>query len=154
MPAMKTPRKTTPWQIIASGRVAERVPRVSGYQYYALPFLLDDAVDWEVALAGIDPRATLISIHPIGDPKAGQIYPTDLSKPEDFLGVLIDGHNFEQDQNATIVLQGALELRYLQSDPSKPWGVIDPLVEAALTDLGVTRIKNVVFWDATRKALK
>lgn len=154
---LKTPRKTTPFKVIASGRVAERVPRVSGYPYYALPFLADAEVDWAKVLDGIDPRATLISMYPEGNAKAGQIYPTDVTAEEDrenFLGVLVDGFNYEQDLNVTIQLQGALETRYFQNDLSLPWGKDDPVVLTNLADMGVTRIKNLMFWDTTRKALK
>lgn len=168
MPDITTPRKTTPWTVISSGRISERVPRVSGYQYYALPFVIDQEVDWAKALAGIDPRATLISIHPktkldtdgttvVPNPKAGQVYPTDVTKDEDrenFLGVLVDGHNYETDLNMTVQLQGALELRYFQNDPALPWGKIDPVIEAQLADIGITRIKDLIFWDATRRALR
>lgn len=154
---LTTPRKTTPWQVIGTGRVSERVPRVSGYQYYALPFLADAAVNWAAALAGIDPRATLISIYPKGHAKADQVYPTDITEQEDrdnFLGVLVDGFNYEQDLNITVQLQGALETRYIQNSVALPWGQDDPVVLANLEDAGITRIKKLMFWDTTRKALK
>lgn len=155
---INTPRKTTPWQVIATGKVAERVPRLSGFGYYALPFVLDLDADWDEALEGIDPRATLISKYPRDHAtKADQIYPTNITVAEDkanFLGILIDGHNYEQDQNASIVLTGALELKYVQSDTSKPWGQIDAAVEAVLGELGITRIKDNIYWDTTRKQVK
>lgn len=156
-------KKTTPWTVIASGRVAERVPRISGYQYYALPYVMDPDVAWDEVLSGIDPRAYLLSKHPAKlsdgtpNPKAEMVYPTDVTKAEDrenFLGILIDGHNFEQDQNVTVTLLGAVELRYIQTDASKPWGKIDADVVAHLADLGITRLKDGAYWDSTRRALK
>lgn len=153
---LTTPRKTTPWQVIATGRVAERVPRVSGYQYYALPFLADAEVDWAAKLAGIDPRVTLISIYPEGHAKAGQIYPTDVTVQEDcdnFLGVLFDGFDYATDLNVTIQLIGAVETKYAQNDPALQWGVDDPVILANLAKCGITRIRGVMYWDTTRKAL-
>lgn len=155
---MAEAKKVNLFQVIASAEISERIPRVPGAFHFALPFLADSTVDWGAALVDqIHPRATLISRYPAlqadgttPEPKVGQVYPTNLAVPYDvtnFLGVLIDGFDYDTDLNVTVTLAAGIPLIYLQGDPTAPHSTVDANVVAAADDLGLKIFNGQVFWN-------
>lgn len=144
--------KVNHFKLVATATLGERVPRVKDAYHWATPYQMDPTVDWATWLAGTEPRAILLSVRTSGT-HTGKVYPTDLTDAasvENFLGLLIDGTDYENDLNVTVTLAGAIPLRYLQSLPAKPSGVVDNDVVAKLADLKIKRIKEFIFWDNTR----
>lgn len=144
------PDKIKLFQTVASFEMGERVPRVRDAFWFALPYVLDPTVDWSQWFTGTKPRAFAVSVRETGHPQAGKVYPTDYANATskaNFLGIIIDGHDYEKDPNVTVTLAGGIPLKYLQSTPAKPYETIDADVVAALGDLGLNRVKDLVFWN-------
>jgi hypothetical protein len=161
------------FQVIATAERAERVPKVPGAWYFGMPFVMDAAVDWEDYFSGVEPRAFLVGLYPSG-PKAGQVYPLDLSviiageaekleaTPDEavvalgdaeianFIGLAIEGTDYENDLNMTVALACGVPLRYVQQDQTEPPYVVDARVEAVLPALGIKLYKGHIFWNTVQ----
>ena len=84
-------RKTRLFTVINRAELSERIPRVPGAFHFALPFVADPAVDWNLYLDGVDglitaPRAFLVSRYgeflfdgTTPNTSEGLVYPTDLA---------------------------------------------------------------------------
>ncbi|ABU97037.1 hypothetical protein P74p87 [Thermus phage P74-26] len=136
------------------GRVQywERVPRLHAYGVFALPFPMDPDVEWGNWFAGPHPKAFLVSVHPSG-PKAGHVYPTDLSDPDsvaNVIGMVLDGHDYEADHNVTVTLRAAVPIEYVQQGIEAPPLQPDPAVLNAAPQLKLKVIKGHYFFDYTR----
>lgn len=155
-------RKTRLFTVINRAELSERIPRVPGAFHFALPFVADADVDWNLYLDGADgsltaPRAFLVSRYPAlqaddttPEPKEGLVYPTDLAVPYDvtnFLGVVIDGFDHTKDLNITVTLAAGIPQIYLQGALASPSETVDPLVTAAAADLGFKIFNGQVFWN-------
>lgn len=143
-------QKVSHWQIIAKASLGERIPRVPSAFHFALPFPADPDIDWSLYFDGIQPRAFLVSLYPAGHAKEGHIYPTDLGVAADvtnFLGVIIDGTNYEIDLNFTVTLAAGIPLRFLQASLAAPSEVVDPAIVANASTLGFKIFSQNVFWN-------
>ncbi|ABU96921.1 hypothetical protein [Thermus phage P23-45] len=136
------------------GRVEywERVPRLHAYGVFALPFPMDPDVNWAQWFTGPHPRAFLVSIHKYG-PKAGHVYPTNLTDEDALLnviGMVLDGHDYENDPNVTVTLKAAVPIEYVQQDPQAPALQPHQAVLDAAEVLKLKVIKGHYFFDYTR----
>jgi hypothetical protein len=162
------------FQVIATAATAERVPKVPGAWYFGLPFVMDADVTWSDYFTGIEPRGFLVGIYPDGHAKAGQVYPLDLAPilawiaeeseatPDDevidagkaeaanFLGLAIEGTDYENDENMTVALAAGVPLRYIQQDQTKAPYEVDADVLAALPKLGIVLRKGHIFWNTVQ----
>lgn len=140
------------FQTVARVEHWERVPRLQAYGVFALPFPMDPDVNWADWFAGVEPRAFLVSVYPSG-PKAGYVYPTDLTSQESMsnvIGMVIDGHDYEKDPNVTVALRAAVPVQYVQQGPAKPALQPDADLLAVASTVGLKVIKGHYFFDYTR----
>lgn len=168
------------WQVIATASQTERVPKVPGAWYFGLPFVMDPNVSWENYFSGVEPRAFIVGIHPEGHTEEGKVYPLDLKTiiegidpdldPEDptdaakieaaqaeiknFLGLCIEGTDYENDPNMTVALAGGIPLRYVQQTQTGADAVdaytVDDDVVAVLEVLGIKLLKGHIFWNTVQ----
>lgn len=166
---MAKAKKVQLFQTISRAELSERIPRVPGAFHFALPFPADEDIDWSEYFAGIKPRAFLVARYPettteddgeggtttVPHPKAGLIYPLNLGDDNpnleadkaNFLGVVIDGTDYEKDLNITVTLAAGIPLKFLQGDLASESEVVDPLVVEAAQELGFKIFSQNIFWN-------
>lgn len=158
----------TGWTITAGGQLAERIPRVSGAFWFALPFPADthEDVEWADYFAGPHARAFLVGKRPVGHPRAGTVYPLDLevvngnddnaaaAEIANFIGVQVDGENYEISDDRTVTLAGGIPLKYVQQiqtgDNAVDPYTVDPAVTAAAPLLGMKIYNGHLFWNTVQ----
>lgn len=153
------------FQSIATASLGERVPKVAGAWHFALPFVMDANVTWADYFGGVEPRAFLIGVRPEGHAQAGQVYPLDTAAIEaaidlpdqaavdaevaNFIGVAIEGTDYENDPNMTVALAGGIPERYLQQLNASPAYALDVRADV-LAALGINRLKGHLFWNTVQ----
>jgi|SRR5690625_3372635 len=158
--------KNTTWEITSLGEISERIPRVAGAFWFALPFQSDDTVEWADYFAGSEARAFLMGIRPEGHAQEGRVYPLDLdvvngsdetaaaAEVSNFIGVMVEGANYVNDQHFTVTLAGGIPLRYIQQTQVGPNAVdaytVDPAVVEAAPKLGLKIINKHIFWNVSQ----
>lgn len=158
--------KVQHFQIIATAERAERVPKVNGAWYFGLPFVMDPTVTWADYFAGVEPRGFLVGIHEAGHAQEGTVYPLDLAvvngadgapktqEIANFIGLAIEGTDYERDDNMTVALAGGVKANYIQQIQTGVGAVaayaVDPAVTAAAPLLGIKELKGHLFWNTVQ----
>lgn len=159
------------FQVIATSQLAERVPKVPGAWYFGMPFVMDPNVTWADYFGGVEPRAFLVGVRPVGHADAGKVYPLDHTviaagvaggalqaaidakdaEVANFIGVAIEGTDYANDDNMTVALAGGIPERYLQQDNAAVAYTLDPaLTDDVLAALPVRRLKGHIFWNTVQ----